>query len=92
MKEASSKEDMKPWVDWIQKCGKGMVDLGAPLANGQMVTKAGVSPSKKNIVGYSILQAETMEKVQAMLKDHPHLKRGAGCEIEVHEALPVPGT
>lgn len=86
-----AKDGMKPWMDWVQKCGKGLLDLGAPLGNGQRVTPAGSTPSKRNVVGYSILQAENMEKAKAMLKGHPHLVWAAGCEIEVHEALPLPG-
>ncbi|MBI4173904.1 MAG: hypothetical protein HY519_04245 [Candidatus Aenigmarchaeota archaeon] len=84
-------EGMKPWMEWAEKCGSGLVDLGTPLANGQKLTPQGSTPSKRSVVGYSILQAENMEKAKAMLKGHPHLAWAAGCEIEVHEALPLPG-
>ncbi|MBI4044964.1 MAG: hypothetical protein HY392_04615 [Candidatus Diapherotrites archaeon] len=85
------KKGMKPWMDWANKCGNGLVDLGTPLGNGQKLTKTGNStPSKRNVVGYSILQAKSMEKAKEMLKGHPHLEWASGCEIEVHEALPLP--
>ena len=29
--------------------------------------------------------------VKALAQAHPHLTMPGGCEIEVHEALPVPG-
>ena len=35
-------------------------------------------------------QAENMEAAKAMLMGHPHLQWAAGCEIEVHEAMPLP--
>ena len=85
------KAGMKPWMDWAQRCGPGLIDLGAPLSNGQKVTKKGTLPSNKDVVGYSILQAENMEKAVAMLKGHPHIEWTEGCEIEVHEAMPLPG-
>ena len=83
-------EGMKPWMAWAERSGDGLVDLGTPLGGGQKVTKSGASPSDKGVVGYSILQAENMDAAQALLKAHPHLEWAAGCEIEVHESLPLP--
>ena len=82
---------MEPWLKWAESVGKGMVDLGTPLGNGQKVTKKGLSPSNKNVVGYSILQAESMDEAVGLLKGHPHLEWLDTCEIEVHESLPLPG-
>ena len=84
------KKGMESWMAWAKKCGSGLVDMGTPLANGQKVTKDGTSPSNTSVVGYSILQAESMEKAVEMLKGHPHLEWAGGCEIEVHEAMPSP--
>ena len=93
---AASPEDMKkgmePWMAWAQKCGSGLVDMGTPLGNGQKVTKAGISPSNKDVVGYSVLQAESMEEAVEMLKAHPHLDWVDSCEVEVHECLALPGS
>jgi len=83
-------EGMKPWMAWAEKCGDGLVDMGTPLAGGQSLSKTVVSPSDKGVVGYSILQAENMEAAQALLEGHPHLEWAAGCDIEVHEAMPLP--
>jgi len=44
-------------------------------------------PSTKNVVGYSILQAENIERAVKMLKDHPHLNMDDSCSIEVHESM-----
>ena len=86
------KKGMEPWMQWVQKIGSGMVDLGTPLGNGLKVTKSGTTmPSDKGVVGYSILQAETMEQAVNMVKNHPHLSWAEGCEIEVYESLPLPG-
>ena len=83
-------EGMKPWMAWVERCGDGLVDLGTPLAGGQALSTSGASPSGKGVVGYSILQADNMEAAQALLKGHPHLEWAAGCEIEVHESVPLP--
>ena len=84
------KEGMEPWMAWAKRCGDGLVDLGTPLGGGQKVTKSGSSPSDKNVTGYSILQAESLEAAKALVKGHPHLEWAAGCEVEVHESLPLP--
>lgn len=84
------KKGMEPWMTWAKKCGSGLVDIGTPLANGQKVTKSGIMPSDKNVVGYSILQAENMQAAVEMLKGHPHLEWAGGCEVEVHESMPLP--
>ncbi len=94
MKDATP-EDMKkgmvPWMEWAKKCGSGLVDMGTPLVNSQKVTREGTSPSNKGVVGYSVLQAGSIEKAVEMLKEHPHLEWTDGCEIEVHESMPMPG-
>lgn len=77
-------------MEWAKKCGGGLVDMGAPLTNGQKVTKSGTNPSDKNVVGYSILQAKSMQEAVEILKGHPHLEWASGCEIEVHESIPLP--
>jgi hypothetical protein len=95
--ENSSPEEqakgMELWMQWAQKCGDRLVDLGAPLINGQQLSPDGTSKeSSKNVAGYSILQAENIDDAKALLKSHPHLGWNAECTIEVHETMPMPGT
>ncbi|OJW84643.1 MAG: hypothetical protein BGO69_07945 [Bacteroidetes bacterium 46-16] len=86
-------EGMKAWMDWAQKVGDKMVDLGAPLMNGRQVRPDGSSSdSDKNVVGYSVLQAGNMEEAKKLLEGHPHLSGwNDACTIEVHETMPIPG-
>jgi len=93
----SSKEDMEKgmeaWMLWAQKCGEQLVDFGTPLGNGQKLIPGGNSESsERQVVGYSILQSDSLEEAEGLLKDHPHLAWDAACEIEVHESLAVPGS
>ena len=36
-----------------------------------------------------VLQAESIEAAQALVAGHPHFGFGPGCEVEVHEAMPI---
>ena len=79
-------EGMKPWMDWFEKVGSSLVSMGEQLGNGQIVTKSGSTPSKADIAGYSILQAEDMDGAKKLVEGHPHLDWADGCEIEIFEA------
>jgi hypothetical protein len=83
---------MEVWMQWAKKCGDKLLDLGSPLMNGQQISPDGKNKtSDKNVVGYSILQAENMEDAKSLLQGHPHLGWNAACSIEVHETMPLPG-
>jgi hypothetical protein len=82
---------MGAWNDWAARVGGGMVDFGTPLAGGTRVTPDGTSPSQREVVGYSIIEADDMDAALALANGHPHLNMPGGCEIEVHEAQPIPG-
>src|SRR3989338_10774235 len=84
------KKGMEPWMAWAKKCGDGLVDLGSPLGNGQKLTPSGSADMAPGVIGYSILQAESIEEAKKRLKELPHLSWNASCEIEIHEALPLP--
>jgi len=93
--QSMSPEDMKKgmdkWFAWSEKIGSALVDMGTPLMPGQKISESGSTPSTKDVTGYSILQAEDIEKAKELLKDHPHLGWADGCEIEVYECMHLPG-
>ena len=80
---------MEPWMAWATRCGSALVDRGTPLGGGQKVSESGSASSDSGIVGYSILQAEDMHAAKVLLHGHPHLGWTGGCEIEVHESMPM---
>jgi len=82
---------MGEWNAWAGKVGDGMVDFGTPLDKGVRVTREGTSPSSRQVVGYSIIEADDLDAALELAKVHPHLNMPGGCEIEVHEAQPIPG-
>jgi len=81
---------MEPWVTWFETYQQAMVDMGTPTGNEMHVTKAGRSRPATFIGGYSIVQADDVDAVQAMLSDHPHFLM-EGNTIEVLELMPMPG-
>lgn len=81
---------MKAWGDWAQKIGSALVDPGKPLGNAMKVTSDGITKTDSDIIGISILQAETMDEALEMVKDHHHLHWSKDCEIVVLEEMPIP--
>ena len=82
---------MEPWFAWQKEWGEGIVDMGLPMANSRKMNKSGEVSSDSHIAGYSIIQADSIEKTLEMVKNHPHLQWTEGAEVEVHEMLPMPG-
>ena len=82
---------MAEWNAWAARVGDRMVDFGTPLAGGVRVTPDGTSKSDREVAGYSIIEAEDADAALELAQNHPHLNMPGGCEIEVHEAQPIPG-
>lgn len=80
----SAAESMRAWMEWAERAGEAIVDLGAPT---QSVSGGGSGPY---IGGYSIMQAATLDALESILADHPH--RGWGGTIEVLEILDLPSS
>jgi hypothetical protein len=79
---------MEPWMAWYKKCGKAIVDQGAPLGKDPCMDKKGTAKSQTQVTGYSIVQAKDLEAAKAMVTDHPHLIMPKA-SIEVLEAMPM---
>lgn len=79
---------MDAWMGWKAKNENHVVDFGAPLAGGKKLNGDGKWDLSTNEVnGYSIVQGESNEEVEAIFKDHPHLALVPGSAIEVHEVV-----
>ncbi len=84
------KAGMDAWMTWGKKATGAIVDMGAPLGKSLRVTNGGASPTKNDLGGYSVLQAESKEALAETLKGHPHFMTPDGF-IEVVEIMPIPG-
>jgi hypothetical protein len=89
MTPEQSKSGMDMWMQWNQKAGSSIVDLGAPLGKGQIVTKNGGSKAPTGVSGFSIMQGESVEDVKNKLKNHPHFMGPGMSSIEIYEFLPM---
>ena len=94
MEEVKSEDkmaEMGRWQKWFEASGDAMVDMGAPLSGGTNVVKSGKKTGESDVVGYSIIQAKTMDAAKKIMKTHPHLMQDNSCAIEIHESAPLPG-
>jgi hypothetical protein len=83
---------IEAWMTWAKNCGDKLVSMGNPLANGLQLNPDGTdTASKKEVVGFSILQAGNIDEAKSLLQGHPHLGWNASCSIELHETMPLPG-
>jgi len=85
------KAGMDAWTTWGKKAAASLVDMGAPLGKTLKVTPAGPSPTRNDLGGYSIMQAESKEALAEVLKGHPHFMMSDGF-IEIVEIMPMPGS
>ncbi|HMC97811.1 MAG TPA: hypothetical protein VKG92_09165 [Flavobacteriales bacterium] len=80
------KEGRKPWMQWMEKHGANIEDIGAPLMPALAITPKGKwSGSSRDVTGYSIVKAESAEAARKLFEGHPHLAWTAGCSIEFAE-------
>ncbi|MEY9912330.1 hypothetical protein ABIA35_008591 [Catenulispora sp. MAP12-49] len=78
------------WGEWFGKLGPAVVDPGRPLGNARTVTGSGITAAPTDIIGMTILQADTMDDALAMVRDHHHLQWADSCTITVLEEMPIP--
>lgn len=88
MSAAEQAEAMKPWMDWQQRSGDAIVDMGAPLAGGESINAENQwDQSSKGVCGYSIVQAADKDTAKALFRNHVHLGWVPGASVEVHEVV-----
>lgn len=85
-----AQQGLQLWVDWAAKLGPALLDAGKPLGNAVTVQPAGVTRPETDIIGMSILQADSMDQALEMVKDHHHLSWAESCAITVLEEMPIP--
>ena len=84
------KAGMDAWMAWSQKVSKSLVDMGGPLGQSLRVNPSGPSPTKNDLGGFSVMQAESKEALAEQMKNHPHFMMPDGF-IEIVEIMPIPG-
>jgi hypothetical protein len=84
-------ESMDAWMKWMEANKSSFIDDGAPLGKTKRVDATGVSDTRNEIGGYSIVQAESADAAAKLFgKEQPHLQV-PGAWIEIVEIMPMPG-
>ncbi|HEX4774885.1 MAG TPA: hypothetical protein VH234_05190 [Candidatus Saccharimonadales bacterium] len=84
------KASMDEWIQWKDEASKTVaVEFGMPLQPTNSISAAGVGDAHTPVSGYSILEGDKEEVIEA-LKNHPHLKQ-PDTAIELLEFLTMPG-
>ncbi len=80
---------MQAWMAWAQRAGAALIDLGNPVS--YVMTSGGTDPAPgtPHLGGFSILQADSREALDALLDAHPHF--GAPGASIADEFLAIPG-
>jgi hypothetical protein len=78
------------WREWFDQLGPALVDPGRPLGNARTVSLEGIAAAPTEVIGMTILQADTIDDALGMVRDHHHLQWAESCTITVLEELPIP--
>ncbi|GJM03352.1 MAG: hypothetical protein DHS20C08_18530 [Rhodomicrobium sp.] len=83
-------KSMEEWKAWATGLGAALVNPGTPVGVTKVLTKDGVSTeaSVHPIMGFSILEAESMDAALNLLMDCPHFKYEG--TLEVSEMMQMP--
>ncbi|MEC3955910.1 hypothetical protein VMT65_22945 [Nocardia sp. CDC153] len=87
---AEAAEGMKLWTAWHDRIGDNLIDPGGPLGNARRVGPTAVAPTNTDIIGMSILQADSIDAALTMVSNHHHLHWAPNCEILLLEEQPIP--
>src|SRR5690242_15053061 len=71
---------------WLASAGDAVIDPGAPLRASRQVSNGHASPVAE-IGGYSVIEAEDIDRAVAILRTHPFVARGG--TLQLHEAVVI---
>jgi len=74
-------EEHKAWLVWKDEAANAIIDFGGP-------TIAVPGGGGGDIIGYSVVQADTLDALDAVFETNPHRKQGG--VVEYHEILEMP--
>ena len=91
MMKNSSKEDrekgMKAWTAWMDVNKSSIVEMGAPLGKTKTVTADGITDTKNEVCGYTVVEADSHENAAQLFVSSPHLTTMQGATIDVLECM-----
>ncbi len=82
------KASMAEWTKWMEQNKSAFADGGAPVGKNTQVTASGAMAVSNDVGGYSIMQGESKEAIEAVLAQSPHISM-PGTTTDVMEILPM---
>lgn len=83
-------KSMKDWHEWRDGLGQNLEDFGVMFFGGKSISSTEQLPVSPETMGYTLIQAEGLEKAIKLSTSHPHLKWHKGSSIEVREYFKMP--
>ncbi|MES9971354.1 MAG: hypothetical protein ABW092_15075 [Candidatus Thiodiazotropha sp.] len=83
-------EGMAKWQAWAKTLGAALINPGTPVGITKVLTLDGITeePSVNPILGFSILEADSMQAALELLKTCPHLAYGGTLEVSQMMQMP----
>jgi hypothetical protein len=73
------------WQAWSARLGDRLVDVGRPLGAPATVTADGWSDGGSDVIGASVIRAQSRDEALALVRDHHHLAWGPITVLEEQE-------
>lgn len=81
-------KQMADWMKWVGVLGKALVDGGAPVRPEKLVNTGGVADIEANpAIGYSILEADSLDGAIKLAKGCPTLSGGG--QVAIYSVMPM---
>lgn len=83
-------EAMEKWKAWAATLDSALINPGTPVGITKVITPEGVSqnPSPHPIMGFSMIEAEDMDRALSLLSDCPHFEYGGTIEVSEMKEMP----
>ncbi|GAA4347745.1 hypothetical protein [Microbacterium rhizosphaerae] len=65
------------WQEWSAGLGDRLVDLGRPLGAAATVTAAGCVDGGSDVIGMSVVRAQSRDEALELVREHHHLAWGS---------------
>jgi len=83
---------MQAWMEWGTRNKVTTAFDGGPLGSTKLVGPKGISDTRNNLAGFTVIEAESLEAAAKLFQGHPHFSIFPGDGVEVMEVMPIPGT
>lgn len=94
MKKATPEQmqkGMDAWKKWNEENYEAIVEMGAPLGKTKTISATGVTDTKNEVCGYTVVQADSHDVAAKLFEGSPHLTSLQGATIDVLEYIDMPG-